>query len=61
MFVSKKKYEDLNTKYRRMLNDKNGMIFDLQIDLANSRHLNELLNERIKELEKELNKIAKEK
>lgn len=55
MFVSKKKYQEslnLIDNYKRIIKDKNEMIFDLQIDLANSKHLNELLNERIKELEK---------
>ena len=55
MFVSKKKYQEslnLIDNYKRIIKDKNDMIFDLQIDLANSKHLNELLNERIKELEK---------
>ncbi len=55
MFVNKKKYQEslnLIDNYKRIIKEKNEMIFDLQIDLANSKHLNELLNERIKELEK---------
>ena len=54
MFVSKKKYEECLEQlytYKELNNDKNDMIFKLQNDLANSRQLNKLLNDRIEELE----------